>query len=76
MGAKIKCKKCGDIIESKYRHDFKECKCGSIFIDGGQDYCRIGGEHTDIIFFDKFGFEVECQLPSPKGEGLNREDQE
>lgn len=25
MGAKIRCKKCGDILESKYRHDFKMC---------------------------------------------------
>jgi len=39
---KAQCKQCSDIIESKYRHDFKKCKCGSIFIDGGIDYVRIG----------------------------------
>ena len=37
---KIKCKKCGDIIESTYRHDFKFCKCGAVAVDGGKDYLR------------------------------------
>lgn len=42
---KIKCKKCGDIIESKHRHDFKFCKCKSVAVDGGKDYLkRIGNE--------------------------------
>lgn len=35
---KIQCKKCGDIIESKHRHDFVTCKCGAIFTDGGLEY--------------------------------------
>jgi hypothetical protein len=39
-----RCKKCGDVIESKYRHDFVWCKCKSIFVDGGRDYWRGGGE--------------------------------
>ena len=43
MGAKVKCLKCYDIIESLYRHDFKVCSCGGLFIDGGDDYTRFGG---------------------------------
>jgi len=39
---KAKCMRCGDIIESKFRHDFVECSCGSIFVDGGKDYLRRG----------------------------------
>lgn len=39
---KIRCRKYGDIIESKHRHDFQTCKCMSIFIDGGKEYSRIG----------------------------------
>lgn len=39
-----KCKNCGDIIESKSRHDFQICSCGSIFVDGGTDYIRRGGD--------------------------------
>lgn len=46
---KAQCKKCNDIIESKYRHDFKSCKCGAIFVDGGKSYIRRGGELEDII---------------------------
>ena len=36
----IKCKLCGDVIESKHRHDFVECKCGACAVDGGHDYLR------------------------------------
>ena len=41
---RLKCLRCGDIIESKYRHDFVECSCGALFVDGGLDYMRFGGE--------------------------------
>jgi hypothetical protein len=43
------CAKCGDIIESKHRHDFVSCSCGAIFIDGGRDYFRAGGNPEDFI---------------------------
>ena len=36
----IKCKKCGDIIESKSVHDLVSCKCGCCFVDGGKQYIR------------------------------------
>lgn len=42
---KIKCKKCGDIIESKSTNYYKRCSCGVVAIDGGKDYLkRIGNE--------------------------------
>lgn len=45
MSYKIQCLKCGDILESVHRHDFKQCKCGACYIDGGGDpYVRIGGD--------------------------------
>ena len=44
---KIKCKKCGDVIESKSRHDFKFCSCGAVSVDGGLDYIRRCGEEDD-----------------------------
>ena len=43
-----KCRKCKDVIESKHRHDFVSCKCGSIFVDGGNDYIRRGGNPEDF----------------------------
>lgn len=48
MGMRIRCKECGDIIESKHVHDFVRCKCGSIAIDGGDDYMRILGDSWKI----------------------------
>ena len=46
---KAKCKKCKTVIESKHRHDFVHCKCGAIFVDGGNDYWRSGGDVSDFI---------------------------
>lgn len=37
---KIKCKKCGNIIESKSTNDYKRCSCGTVAIDGGKDYLK------------------------------------
>lgn len=38
--ATIRCKKCGDVITSRHTHDFVTCKCGSVSVDGGDDYLR------------------------------------
>lgn len=51
-----KCKKCGDIIESKHRHDFVQCSCGAIFVDGGHDYIRRGGNQFDEEFDRQNGY--------------------
>lgn len=34
------CHQCGETIESKYRHDYRTCSCGSLSVDGGKDYCK------------------------------------
>lgn len=39
-----KCLKCGAHITSRHRHDFRYCPCGAIFVDGGTDYLRAGGD--------------------------------
>ena len=49
-----RCKRCGDEIESKSVHDFRQCLCGAIFVDGGHNYLRRGGlpedfEDTSIV---------------------------
>lgn len=51
-GPRAQCRKCKTIIQSTYRHDFVSCKCGAIFIDGGADYTRGGGEREDFIWLD------------------------
>jgi len=50
-GPKIKCLKCGDIIQSMSVHDFKWCKCRAIAVDGGGEYTRTLGYLTDMEFF-------------------------
>ena len=51
---KIKCKFCGDIIESKNRHDFKFCSCGKCAVDGGHDYLKrsFSGDNPEECFED------------------------
>ena len=44
---KCRCKKCGTVIESKHRHDFAGCECGSIYTDGGTEYIRRGWPEGD-----------------------------
>lgn len=44
---KIQCNKCGDIIESFYRHDFVGCSCNSVYVDGGKDMLRRIGNSKD-----------------------------
>ncbi len=54
---KVKCKICGDIIESKSTHDFVRCKCDEIFVDGGMDYCRVGAKTSieNVMVMDDTG---------------------
>ena len=44
---RIRCKKCGDVIESTHRHDFKFCKCGAVAVDGGREYLKRIGKPED-----------------------------
>jgi hypothetical protein len=43
----IRCRRCGDVIESKHVHDFKMCKCGRVGVDGGHEYLRRIGPIVD-----------------------------
>lgn len=44
---RARCKKCGDVIESRYGHDFVWCKCGAIAVDGGRNYLKRVGNIED-----------------------------
>lgn len=44
---KIKCLKCGCVIESTYRHDFVTCPCGKVSCDGGKDYLKRSFQKED-----------------------------
>ena len=43
----FQCRKCEVLVISLHTYDFRACKCGN-FVDGGFDYCRRGGEFTDM----------------------------
>ena len=55
---KLMCKLCGDVIESKTRHDFVRCKCKSIYVDGGKDYFRRGGDARNMIDLSVYANDV------------------
>jgi hypothetical protein len=57
---RAQCKSCNEVIESFHRHDFKFCKCKTIFVDGGKSYLRRGGEPAAILELSEFE-EVEQQ---------------
>ena len=44
----VRCRKCGDRIVSTHVHDWVRCKCGAIYIDGGNEYWRAGGNPEDF----------------------------
>jgi len=46
---KIQCKKCDSIIISETVHDFKNCFCHAVAVDGGSWYLKRIGNIEDII---------------------------
>ncbi len=36
----IRCRTCGDILESVSVHDYRSCSCGRVAVDGGHEYLR------------------------------------
>lgn len=58
----IRCKKCGEVIESKSVHEFKFCKCGAVAVDGGYDYLRRCGNLDDFEELSKTSNEALTPL--------------
>lgn len=55
----VTCLNCGDFIYSAHRHHFNTCTCGSISVDGGQEYLRrVGKGISDGSYCD-----VSWELP-------------
>ncbi len=58
LPARIKCLKCGAVIQSTHRHDFVMCTCKSCYVDGGNDpYVRYGGDFDKIMIINPDGTE-------------------
>ncbi len=60
LSNRAKCLICEDVVFSASRHDFKSCKCGNIFVDGGMDYIRHGYE--DALAYKNLSVEIEDEL--------------
>lgn len=58
---RAKCRKCGTVLWSQFKHDFTSCSCGKVTLDGGYDYRRVGGHMKDIEFLLE-----PWQKPAPK----------
>lgn len=50
-----RCRRCNTVVESKFVHDFVSCKCEAIFVDGGTDYLRAGGDSEDFESLAEWG---------------------
>lgn len=55
---KIKCKHCGDTIESTYVWDYKQCSCKTVSVDGGKEYLKRGFKNSPEIDYEDLS-EVE-----------------
>jgi hypothetical protein len=61
LSNQARCLNCGDEPYSAHVHDYKSCKCGDIFVDGGQAYIRQGFMNRD----DWMNLSIELdELPS------------
>ena len=69
---RAKCLSCGDIIESKHRHDFVWCKCGRIFVDGGLAYLRRGWPDDDGPTYEELSEETD-ESSNKEGSALDEE---
>lgn len=65
---RAQCLECGMILESKHRHDWVQCRCRGIFVDGGREYLRRGGD-LDLIRelseFDETPVHIETTIMPP-----------
>jgi tRNA(Ile2) C34 agmatinyltransferase TiaS len=58
---KAKCGVCGDVIESKHRHDYVRCSCGEIAVDGGKDYLKRSANNFDNLIEMSEGYTEEYE---------------
>lgn len=65
MGFKVRCLRCGDIIESKWLHDFVSCSCGKVAVDGGDQYFRVCGNYGDwelVVLAEEFAMAYATKM--------------
>ena len=71
------CKKCGDEVWSEHRHDYRQCECGAIAVDGGAEYLRRVGSSFDFDDRSIFGpesFKEELKAAVSDSRSIGRND--
>ena len=76
MRNRAKCKLCGEIIESFHANDWVKCKCGEIYIDGGNHNLKCGAknwnnflrvdDNDNVIIVKIMDDKVEVKPEEPK----------
>lgn len=51
----VRCTRCDTTLQSQDVHDFRNCKCGNIFVDGGNEYDRRGWHVPEYELLKPFG---------------------
>lgn len=52
---RIKCRKCGDVVESKKVYDFVTCSCKRCYVDGGKCYVHVGAfDMKDVLVLTEY----------------------
>lgn len=53
----IQCTYCGDEIEKVYRHDYQQCRCERLAVDGGKAYQKrvTDGYYVELTAFENEG---------------------
>jgi len=63
MRNRAKCRLCNDVLESFHTHDYVQCTCGEIAIDGGQQYMRVLTKHWDnFLRLDDNDIEIPIKI--------------
>lgn len=57
-------KKTGELLISRYRHDYHSTQNGSFYVDGGQAYIRIVGNIADAIQVEVDLSKMTVHIPS------------
>lgn len=63
----LRCPKCGDVLFSRARHDYRSCTCGSLSVDGGFDYQKISFNPEHISGVNSL-LQIEVEIPLSKEE--------
>ena len=63
----VRCLSCGDDIFSVHVHDFVQCSCGKVAVDGGNEYIRRVGhrgmyEEKSIVLPNELVEDIQNQM--------------